>query len=60
MTVNVIKRAMKKTRIKTAIIILKERITPDKTRPVNAPIHEKILFLESRSAYSEGSALLRI
>lgn len=41
----------------TAVKTLKERITPDKINPIKAPTHENILFLESRSAYSEGSAL---
>ena len=54
------KRTIKKTRIRTAIIILKERITPDKTSPVSAPTQPKILFRERRSAYSDGSALFMI
>lgn len=43
--------------METAAKRLKERITPERTNPVSAPSHEKILFRERRSAYSEGSAL---
>jgi hypothetical protein len=51
---------IKNTRIDTAVKTLKERITPDKINPTKAPTHENILFLERRSAYSEGSALFMI
>ncbi len=54
------KSAIKNTRIDTAVKTLKESMTPDKINPIKAPTHENILFLERRSAYSEGSALFII
>lgn len=57
---NTMKNTIKMMRIQTATKRLNERITPDRISPVNAPIHEKILFREKRSAYSEGSALFII
>ena len=51
---------MNNTTINTATSISNESMIPDRINQSRAPTHEKILFRERRSAYSDGSALFMI